>query len=174
VPGPSAVSAALSVAGLATDRYVFEGFLPRRAGQRARRLDQLAAEGRTMVFFESVHRLEETLAAMVEHFGPEREAALARELTKLHEQTHAAPLGSLCAELGGTVPLRGEFVVLVAGRAQHSSGDVAELERVYGLLARDLPAKRALALCAEILGVSRNEAYRVLRAQSAPGSPADD
>jgi 16S rRNA (cytidine1402-2'-O)-methyltransferase len=174
IPGPSAVCAALSVAGLATDRYVFEGFLPRRAGLRARRLEQLAAEDRTMVFFESVHRLAETLAAMIERFGAEREAALARELTKLHEQTHAAPLGRLAADLGEIVPLRGEFVVLVAGREQRASAEEAELERVYELLIRDLPAKRAVAVCAEILGVSRNEAYRVLRAQPSEDAPADD
>ncbi len=115
VPGPSAVTAALSVAGLATDRFVFEGFLPRKRIQRRVRLGELADERRTLVFFESVHRLRATLADMVEAFGAEREAVIARELTKLHEQVARGPLAGLAGRLGDAVPLRGEFVVLVAG-----------------------------------------------------------
>lgn len=163
IPGPSAVCAALSVAGLPTDRYVFEGFLPRRSGQRNRRLEQLRAEPRTMVFFESVHRVTDTLEAMIATFGAARRAAIARELTKLHEQTRCGTLAELGAALGRDVPLLGEFVLLVAGSDAASAVEDAELERVYGLLLRDLPSKRALALAAEILGVPRNEAYRRLR-----------
>jgi 16S rRNA (cytidine1402-2'-O)-methyltransferase len=163
VPGPSAVSAALSVAGLATDRYVFEGFLPRRAGQREQRLQQLAAETRTMVFFESVHRIEDSLAAMAAQFGAERPAAVARELTKLHERTYTDSLGGLLARVGADIPQLGEFVVLVAGREQAEATNEAELKRVYELLAAELPAARALALSAKIVGVARNVAYRLMR-----------
>jgi 16S rRNA (cytidine1402-2'-O)-methyltransferase len=163
VPGPSAVSSALSVAGLATDRYVFEGFLPRKAGLRRQRLEQLAREDRTMVFFESVHRIVDSLAAMAAQFGAARPAALARELTKLHEATYTGSLEALGARLGHDIPLLGEFVVLVGGRPREESNDDAELRRVYALLSKELPADRALAVSAKLVGVARNAAYRVLR-----------
>jgi len=163
VPGPSAVSAALSVAGLATDRYVFEGFLPRKAGLRRQRLELLAREDRTMVFFESVHRIADSLAAMAAQFGAARPAALARELTKLHEATYTGSLEALGARLGNDIPLLGEFVVLVGGRPREESNDDAELRRVYELLSKELPADRALAVSAKLVGVARNAAYRVLR-----------
>jgi 16S rRNA (cytidine1402-2'-O)-methyltransferase len=115
VPGPSAAIAALCCAGLPTDRFVFEGFLPRSDGARAARLRELRSERRTLVFYESVHRLPETFAALVDHFGADREAALARELTKVHEQLRSGTLAALAASLGTEVPLLGEFVLVVAG-----------------------------------------------------------
>jgi 16S rRNA (cytidine1402-2'-O)-methyltransferase len=164
VPGPSAVTAALSVAGLATDRFVFEGFLPRRAGQRRRRLEQLAAEPRTMVFFEAVHRIEAAMTDLVASFGAERKATLARELTKLHEQVVTGSLAQLTAMLGSDVPLLGEFVVVVAGAPTEIQADDSETLRIYKLLSDELPPDRAVALCAKICGRSRNQVYALARA----------
>jgi 16S rRNA (cytidine1402-2'-O)-methyltransferase len=164
IPGPSAVTAALSVSGLATDRFVFEGFLPRRPQQRRRRLEQLATEPRTIVFFEAVHRIEATLKVLAEIFGGEREATVARELTKLHEQVVTATLTELTALLGSEMPLLGEFVVVVAGAAAAATADDAEILRVYRLLGEDLPPARAVALCARICGRSRNDVYALTRA----------
>ncbi len=165
VPGPSAVTAALSICGLPTDRFVFEGFLPRRAGARAARLEALADEPRTMVFFESVHRLPEMLAALVERFGPERRAALARELTKVHESVYTGTLVELEARLGGDIPLLGEFVVVVAGAPEALPPAAAEARRIYELLAAELPPKKAVALTAAITGLSRNEVYDLARTE---------
>ena len=150
VPGPSAVTAALSVSGLPTDRFVFEGFLPRRSARRRERLAEMAAEPRTIVFFEAVHRVEATLADMVAIFGGERRATLARELTKLHEQVLTASLAELGAALGDEVPLRGEFVLVVAGAAGNPGADDDEVRRIYALLAAALPPADAVALCAKI------------------------
>ena len=163
VPGPSAVTAALSVSGLATDRFVFEGFLPRRQKQRRVRLKSLAAEPRTIVFFEAVHRIEAALADMVEVFGRERRATLARELTKLHEQAVTDSLADLSAALGNKVPLLGEFVIVVAGAKASPAADDNEIRRIYELLIEELPPGRAVALCAKISGRSRNEVYALTR-----------
>ncbi|HEU4515521.1 MAG TPA: 16S rRNA (cytidine(1402)-2'-O)-methyltransferase [Nocardioidaceae bacterium] len=113
VPGPSAVLTALAVSGLPVDRFCFEGFLPRKAGERARRLAALAAEERTMVFFEAPHRTEATLAAMAEAFGPDRRAAVCRELTKTHEEVRRAGLADLAAWAADGV--RGEVTLVVEG-----------------------------------------------------------
>lgn len=165
VPGPSAVTAALSVSGLATDRFVFEGFLPRRALQRRQRLEQLATESRTIVFFEAVHRIEASLNDLAGIFGGQREATVARELTKLHEQVVTATLSELTDQIGSEVPLLGEFVVVVAGARAETAADDTEILRVYRLLiSDDLPPARAVALCARICGRSRNEVYALTRA----------
>jgi 16S rRNA (cytidine1402-2'-O)-methyltransferase len=163
VPGPSAVVAALSVAGLPTDRFVFEGFLPRRAGARSERLARLVREPRTIVFFEAVHRLEEMLTALAEHFGRDRPAVLARELTKVHEQVMFGTAGSLLAALGTEIPLLGEFVIVVGGNTATAAPDEVEARRVYALLAAELPPDRALVLAAAITGMPRNELYRLVR-----------
>jgi 16S rRNA (cytidine1402-2'-O)-methyltransferase len=163
IPGPSAVTAALSVAGLPTDRFVFEGFLPRKADRRRTRLAELAREPRTLVLFEAVHRIAATLTDMAAAFGDERRAVLARELTKLHEQVARGTLASLGTELGRTIALRGEFVLVVEGSAQQAPAADAEVGRVYALLARELPPARAVALCASICGRSRNEVYALTR-----------
>ena len=113
VPGPSAVLTALAVSGLPVDRFCFEGFLPRRAGERARRLAALAAEERTLVFFEAPHRTEATLAAMAESWGDDRRAAVCRELTKTHEEVRRGGLAELAAWAGEGV--RGEVTLVVAG-----------------------------------------------------------
>jgi len=165
VPGPCAVSAALSVSGLPTDRYVFEGFLPRRAGQRDARLAALADEPRTLVFFESVHRLDATLTAMARHFGSDREAALARELTKLHEATRQGTLAELAAALGGDIPLLGEFVIVVAGigAGADRTPSTRDVSRIYALLVAEVPADVAVSLCAKITGIRRNVVYSLTR-----------
>jgi 16S rRNA (cytidine1402-2'-O)-methyltransferase len=118
VPGPSAVLTALAVSGLPVDRFCFEGFLPRKAGERARRLAALAAEARTMVFFEAPHRTEATLGAMAEAFGPDRRAAVCRELTKTHEEVRRAGLADLAAWAAEGV--RGEVTLVVEGASPTS------------------------------------------------------
>ncbi len=137
VPGPSAVLTALALSGLATDRFCFEGFLPRKPGERRRGLDALAAEPRTMIFFEAPHRAAVTLAAMVEVFGAERPAAVCRELTKTYEEVRREPLGALAA-WAASCDVRGEITLVVAGRpAPTADGDQESLvalvlERVAG------------------------------------------
>ena len=113
VPGPSAVLTALAVSGLPVDRFCFEGFLPRKAGERGRRLAALAAEQRTMVFFEAPHRTEAALRAMAEAFGPDRRAAVCRELTKTHEEVRRSGLADLAQWAAGGV--RGEVTLVVEG-----------------------------------------------------------
>lgn len=162
VPGPCAAIAALSVAGLPTDHFVFEGFLPRRDGARAERLETLRREPRTIVFYEAVHRIAATAAALCAAFGGERRAAIARELTKTHEQIVSGTLAELAAKLDVSIPLLGEFVIVVAGAAA-TPPDEAEARRVYELLAAELSPDKALKLAAEITGVSRNALYRLTR-----------
>lgn len=164
IPGPSAVTAALSIAGVATDRFAFEGFLPRRSAQRRARLEALSRETRTLVFFEAVHRVAETVAEMESVFGPARRVCLARELTKLHEQVFHGDLAGLVGALGDEVPLRGEFVIVLAGAAEPGAADDDEVRRIYGVLAGELPPGRAAAVCARITGRSRNEVYALTRA----------
>jgi 16S rRNA (cytidine1402-2'-O)-methyltransferase len=162
VPGPSAAIAALSAAGLPTDHFVFEGFLPRRDHARAERLEALKREPRTIVLYEAVHRIAATLAAMCEAFGGERRAAIARELTKTHEQIATGTLAELAAQLGSRIPLLGEFAIVVAGAAA-AAPDEAEARRVYDLLKSELPPDKALQLTAAVTGVSRNTLYRLTR-----------
>ena len=165
VPGPSAVIAALSVAGLATDRFVFEGFLPRRAAARSAHLRTLTSEARTMVFFEAVHRLVETFGALVEQFGADRPAAVARELTKVHEQVCNGTLGDLQARLGADIPLLGEFVLIVAGKGAEADPDEDRARSIFALLSVELAPNKAVSLTAEITGLPRNAVYRLTRIQ---------
>jgi 16S rRNA (cytidine1402-2'-O)-methyltransferase len=163
VPGPSAAIAALCAAGLPTDRFVFEGFLPRSDGARAARLRELNFERRTLIFYESVHRLSETLAALIEHFGADREAVLARELTKVHEQIRSGTLAELAASLGADIPLLGEFVLVVAGNPSESPPDEARARQIYEALAAEIDATKALQLTSTLTGISRNDLYKLLR-----------
>jgi 16S rRNA (cytidine1402-2'-O)-methyltransferase len=163
VPGPCAAVAALSAAGLPTDRFVFEGFLPRRDGPRDERLAELKHERRTLVFYEAVHRITATAAALVAAFGGERRAAFARELTKVHEQIALGTLAELSARLEGDIPLLGEFVLVVGGDTGEAGADLDEARRVYALLAAELEPSQALKLTAAITGASRNDLYRRLR-----------
>ena len=162
IPGPCAAIAALSAAGLPTDHFVFEGFLPRRDSARAARLQSLRGEQRTIVLYEAVHRIAETLAALREAFGADRRAAIARELTKTHEQIATGTLAELADRLDASIPLLGELVIVVAG-APAAAPDESEARRVYELLAAELAPDKALKLTAAVTGVSRNVLYRLTR-----------
>lgn len=161
VPGPCAAIAALSVAGLPSDRFAFEGFLPAKSAARRERLATLAGETRTVVLYESCHRIAECLADAAETLGPARPATLCRELTKLHETVLASTLGELAVRVAADPEQQlGEIVLVVAG-----AGDAAEAatlregQRVYALLARELPPGRAAKLAAAITGAPRNALY---------------
>ena len=162
IPGPSAVVAALSVSGFAADRFVFEGFLPRRGEARRTRLAMLRDEARTLVFFEAPHRMTATLADLVAALGPDRRAAIARELTKLHETLTVGTLATLESGLGSDVPLKGEFVIIVQGSAEPGAAapELADARRVFDLLRAELPAAAAAKLTAKITGASRDLVYR--------------
>ncbi|MDX1655638.1 MAG: 16S rRNA (cytidine(1402)-2'-O)-methyltransferase [Candidatus Competibacteraceae bacterium] len=165
LPGPSSLLAALAVAGLPTDRFVFEGFLPARDQARRQRLEALASEPRTLLFFESSHRIAETVAAMAAILGPQRPAALARELTKLYEQVYDDTLGALVDWLEvDPNRCRGEFVVVVAGAPQQdqevSQGREAR-QLLEILLEEGLPVKQATRVAARLTGIKRNVLYRL-------------
>ena len=172
VPGPCAAIAALSVSGLPTDRFLFEGFLPARAGAREKRLEALAGETATLVFYEAPHRVQESLGAMVDVLGGQREAVLARELTKRFETIRRAPLAELL-DFIGTDPnqQRGEIVLLVAGRERAAGSLNPEVAGLLRRLARELPARRAAAVVADWAGLRRNDLYDYLLQA---GEPSDD
>jgi 16S rRNA (cytidine1402-2'-O)-methyltransferase len=160
VPGACAAIAALSVAGLPSDRFVFEGFLPPKAAARRSRLQELAAEPRTLIFYESSHRVAESLADMREVFGGAREAVLARELTKLFETVIGEPLEALAARVAADPDQqRGECVLLVAGRGEEANARLAEGQRVFALLREELPPAKAAKLAAAITGAPRKLLY---------------
>ena len=158
VPGPSAVTAALSVSGLPTDRFAFEGFPPAKQAARRKWLQARAADERTLVFFEAVHRIAATLADMADVFGADREAFLGRELTKLHEQCVVANLGELRDAVGGGIASKGEFVVAVSG-ASGPAGTSLEVDRLLAELLELVPARQAAAIAARITGGRRNAFY---------------
>ena len=164
VPGACALIAALSAAGLPSDRFIFEGFLPAKAAGRRARLEQVREESRTLIFYEAPHRILECLEDMREVFGGERLALLARELTKTFETLQGLPLAELCEWVAAdSNQQRGECVVLVAGwQAPEGEEAVsAEALRVLDLLMAEMPLKRAAALAAEITGVRKNLLYQV-------------
>lgn len=167
VPGPSAVLAALAVSGLPVDRFCFEGFCARKAGERARQLAGLAAEQRTLVFFESPHRVAATLVAMADAFGPERRAALCRELTKTHESVRRGTLAELAAWAAGGV--RGEITLVVAGAEAAAVEVTAEAlrEAVHDLEASGATRKDAIQAVARRTGVRRREVYAAVHLGSA-------
>jgi 16S rRNA (cytidine1402-2'-O)-methyltransferase len=163
IPGPCAAITALSAAGLPSDRFRFEGFLPAKAGPRAARLAALADERATLVFYEAPHRVLETLEALLEAFGGDREAVLARELSKAFETLRRAPLGAL-RDFVAEDPdqRRGEIVLLVAGSEAAEPVIDPALGRLARDLARELPAKRVAALLSAYSGVRKNQLYRWL------------
>ncbi|WP_296254100.1 16S rRNA (cytidine(1402)-2'-O)-methyltransferase [Pseudomonas sp. UBA4194] len=163
VPGACALIAALSAAGLPSDRFIFEGFLPAKTVGRQARLQQVREETRTLIFYEAPHRILESLQDMERVFGGERPAVLARELTKTFETLKGLPLSELCAFVeGDSNQQRGECVVLVAGWTAPESDDAigSEALRVLDLLLAQMPLKRAAALAAEITGVRKNLLYQ--------------
>ena len=163
VPGPSAVLTALAVSGLPVDRFCFEGFLPRKQGERARRLEALAAEQRTMVFFEAPHRTAAALAAMAEALGSDRAAAVCRELTKTHEEVRRGPLSELVDWAAEGV--RGEVTIVVAGvpagpsidNDEQSLRDAVATREVAGMSRKD-----AIAEVAKRAGVPKREVYNLV------------
>lgn len=160
VPGPSALVAALSAAGLPSDRFVFEGFLPAKAKARREHLQALAAEPRTLIFYESSHRIEETLADMAMAFGEERPAVVARELTKLFETVLDGGLAGLVRRVREDANQRkGEFVVLVQGAPEAADAKVAEGRRLYARLCEHLPPSTAAKLAADLSGAPRKALY---------------
>ncbi len=170
VPGPCAAIAGLAVSGIATDRFCFEGFLPARRGARRERLAALGDEPRTMIFYEAPHRAVACLADMVEAFGAGRTAAVARELTKIYEETRRGALSELHAWLVQKDRVRGEIVIVVAG-ASTGATDEHDTERLLGVLLAHLPPRQAVAVASEITGRPRNALYRLaLRQSTAPSA----
>lgn len=163
VPGPSAVLTALSLSGLPTGRFTFEGFLPRKAGERRKRLETLLAEERTMVFFEAPHRLSDFLDAAIEAFGADRQAAVARELTKKFEEVRRDTLAELRAWSENGV--RGEIVVVVHGAPEAEAASIDELlPKVAALVDDGMRMKQAVAEVAEEFGVKKRELYEAVLA----------
>ena len=160
IPGSCAVIAALSASGLPSDRFSFEGFLPSKQGARLQTLEKLAADTRTLIFYDSPRRLQSTLTDMVSIFGEERRVCLARELTKLHETINTKPLAELLEWVSNDAnQQRGECVLLVEGAKQHQDASEVEVNRVLNLLLKELPVKKAAAIASALLGVSKNNAY---------------
>jgi len=160
VPGPSAVLTALAVSGLPVDRFCFEGFLPRKAGERTARLRDVAADRRTLVYFEAPHRIADALAAMAEVFGAERRAAVCRELTKTYEEVRRGPLGELAQWAAEGV--RGEITVVVEGAPEPRPGDLEPAELVRRVAAREEAGERrkeAIAAVAAEAGVPKREVF---------------
>ncbi|MFF4340500.1 16S rRNA (cytidine(1402)-2'-O)-methyltransferase [Kitasatospora sp. NPDC001540] len=170
VPGPSAVLTALALSALPVDRFAFEGFLPRKAGDRSRQLAQVAAEPRTMVFFEAPHRIAETLEAMAAAFGADRPAAVCRELTKTYEEVRRGPLGELAAWAADGV--RGEITVVVAGAPPAAPEEVGPAELARRVAVREEAGERrkeAIAAVAAELGLRKSIVFdAVVAAKHAP------
>jgi 16S rRNA (cytidine1402-2'-O)-methyltransferase len=168
IPGPCAAIAALSIGALPTDRFCFEGFLPARGAARRKRLQSLSAEERTLVLYEAPHRVRETLEDCAAVFGGERNATVAREITKLHETTYRGSLRDLLERAGSDADFgRGEIVLLIAGLPQApadeeggADGHGGALDRVLKILLAELPLRQAAHLAAQIVDARGNEAYK--------------
>lgn len=165
LPGPCAAIAALSVSGLPTDRFLFEGFLPARDGARSNRLAALAAEPMTLIFYEAPHRIEASLQSMVAAFGADREAVLARELTKTFETIRRGSLSELALFVSGdSNQQKGEIVLIVAGRPKGEQDIDADVTALLQRLAEELPAKKAAAVVADWSGLRKKQLYEHLLA----------
>jgi 16S rRNA (cytidine1402-2'-O)-methyltransferase len=180
IPGPSAITTALAVAGLPTDRFCFEGFLPARARERRAVLAGLARERRTLVFFEAPHRIAGALEDMAAELGAERRAVAARELTKAHETIYRGTLGELTARARAEPNFaRGEITLVVQGAtAAASAVDETMLPRAVELLVKELPPAKAAAIAAQLTGATRAAAYalatRARRAEAADAGAMDE
>jgi 16S rRNA (cytidine1402-2'-O)-methyltransferase len=165
IPGPSAITAALAVAGLPTSRFCFEGFLAPRERERRARLAELASESRTLVFFEAPHRVAEMLSDLAAELGADRRAVVAREMTKTHETVYRGTLKELAA-LAQQEPnfQRGEITVVVDGAAEREATgvDTQLLRRAVDLLSKELPAGRAASIVAKLTGAKRSDVYALL------------
>ena len=162
IPGSCALIAALSASGLASDRFCFEGFLPTKKSTRIQQLESLVTESRTMIFYESPRRLVATLTDLIDVFGEDRQACIARELTKLHETINTQSLAELLKWVeNDTQQQKGECVLLLAGAEQTSTTDQAEIERVMSILIVEMPSKQAAKVGAQLLNINKNAAYDV-------------
>jgi 16S rRNA (cytidine1402-2'-O)-methyltransferase len=162
VPGPSAITAALSIAGLPTERFSFEGFLPARLAERRTRIAELASEARTLVFFEAPHRIAESLEDLAAGFGATRRAAVARELTKVFETVYRGTLGELGKQARSDSNFtRGEITMVIEGapRAEADAAPRAQLDATLIVLLSELAPSKAAALAARLTGAKRNDAY---------------
>ncbi|HRC73607.1 MAG TPA: 16S rRNA (cytidine(1402)-2'-O)-methyltransferase [Candidatus Competibacter sp.] len=160
VPGPSSLLAALSVAGLPTDRFVFEGFLPAKSAARRERLRALAREERTLIFFESSHRIAGALLDLATEMGGERPAVIARELTKRFEEIQGAPLAELLPWLRlDPNRSKGEFVIVVQGAPTPTEADTPDNRRLLAALLSELPASRAVVVAARLTGLRKQSLY---------------
>ncbi|MER5940341.1 MULTISPECIES: 16S rRNA (cytidine(1402)-2'-O)-methyltransferase [unclassified Streptomyces] len=171
VPGPSAVLTALALSGLPVDRFCFEGFLPRKAGERLSRLREVAGERRTLVYFEAPHRLDDTLAAMAEVFGAERRAAVCRELTKTYEEVRRGALAELAAWAAEGV--RGEITVVVEGAPEKGAEELDAGELVRRVRVREEAGERrkeAIAAVATEAGVPKREVFDAVVAAKNAGA----
>ncbi|MDT0309098.1 16S rRNA (cytidine(1402)-2'-O)-methyltransferase [Streptomyces sp. DSM 44917] len=170
VPGPSAVLTALALSGLPVDRFCFEGFLPRKAGERAARLREAAEERRTLVYFESPHRVAASLAAMAEAFGPARRAAVCRELTKTYEEVRRGPLSELAEWASGGV--RGEITLVVAGAPAPAPAETDPAALARAVAAREsagTPRKEAITEIARAVGLPKRVVYAAVVAERDEG-----
>jgi len=171
IPGPSAMIAALSVAGLATDRFCFEGFLPAKKKGRRDALAELAHETRTMVFYESVHRMEGSVADMVDVFGGTRSVFLGREISKMHEQCISTTLGELSRQvMDNEITQKGELVIVVAGGDDATSSSI-DSDKLLNELAALLPKKEAARIVASATGEKRNALYQRLLDMTSSADP---
>jgi 16S rRNA (cytidine1402-2'-O)-methyltransferase len=170
IPGPSAITTALAVAGLPVSRFCFEGFLPARERERRVHLSSLANEPRTLVFFEAPHRIAATLVDLAAELGNDRRAVVARELTKAHETIYRGTLAELAQKATTEDNFqRGEITIVVAGAPPTSTGvDTALLRRAVDLLSKELSPSRAAAVAAQLTGATRAEAYALLQRQTKP------
>jgi 16S rRNA (cytidine1402-2'-O)-methyltransferase len=171
IPGASAVTAAISISGLATDRFAFEGFLPARSNARRQWLQGLQTERRTLVFFESSHRIADSLAEMALVFGPERQAAVCREMTKRFETVLRGSLGEISERVGADPDQRrGEFVLVVAGCPRETEEALPEAVRLARELQPLLGASQAARTAARFMGVPRRTVYEALSGSEKEGS----
>lgn len=160
IPGASAIITALSAAGLATDRFTFEGFLPHKTGAKRDKLEALLHEPRTMVFYEAKHRILTTLALMAEVFGEARDACVARELTKTFETFYSGSLGDILEQLNEDAnQQKGEFVVMVAGNPHPQEAKAVHTDKLLRLLVAELPPKKAAAIVAAVTGENKKDLY---------------
>ncbi|MFI9287174.1 16S rRNA (cytidine(1402)-2'-O)-methyltransferase [Streptomyces werraensis] len=174
VPGPSAVLTALALSGLPVDRFCFEGFLPRKAGERLGRLREVADERRTLVYFEAPHRLDDTLAAMAEVFGADRRAAVCRELTKTYEEVRRGPLAELAAWAAEGV--RGEITVVVEGAPGKGPEEIDDAELVRRVRVREEAGERrkeAIAAVAAAAGLPKRQVFDAVVAAKNAGTAQD-
>jgi len=170
IPGASALTAALSVAGLPTDRFAFEGFLPHKAAARRQLLESLGQETRTIVFYESVHRIAESLDDMCDVLGEARPAFIGRELTKMHEQCVQGTLASLNSGIAdGSIVAKGEFVVVVQGAEKKEDSSI-DIDRLLLVLDQHFSASDAAKVAAAATGAKKNALYQRILALKATRS----